>query len=111
MVDVLVVAVIVAFFVALICVAAAARAAVALRATRLGRRQFTPPIQPLEWASAIVLAALHVARKRKPVKLPASPGSLDYAREGWVLGGPRKGMSEEKRNVIYRYRNILALHF
>ncbi len=47
-----------AFFVALICVAIAARAVVALRANRFARRQFAPPIRPLEWAAIVSLAAL-----------------------------------------------------
>jgi competence protein ComEC len=70
---------IVAFFVALICVAAAARAAVALRATRLGRRQFTPPIQPLEWASAIVLAALTVLVATHPFAPALNPRKLEVS--------------------------------
>jgi len=49
---------IVAFLVALICVAVAARAAVALRSTRLARRQFAPPIGLLEWVSVVALVAL-----------------------------------------------------
>jgi len=70
---------IVAFFVALICVAAAARAAVALRATRLARRQFTPPIQPVEWASAIALAALTAVVATHPFAPALSPGKLEVS--------------------------------
>jgi competence protein ComEC len=68
-----------AFFVALICVAAAARAAVALRATRLARRQFAPPIRPLEWASAIALAALTALVATHPFAPALNPGRLEVS--------------------------------
>ena len=70
---------IVAFFVALICVAAAARAAVALRATRLARRQFAPPIRPLEWASTIALAALTAVVATHPFAPALNPGKLEVS--------------------------------
>jgi competence protein ComEC len=70
---------IVAFFVALICVAAAARAAVALRATRLARRQFAPPIRPLEWASALALVALTALVAMHPFAPALNPGKLEVS--------------------------------
>jgi competence protein ComEC len=70
---------IVVFFVALICVAAAARAAVALRSTRLARRQFAPPIGLLEWASVIALIALTALVATHPFAPKLNPGKLEVS--------------------------------
>jgi competence protein ComEC len=70
---------IVAFFVALICVAIAARSAVALRATRLARRQFAPPIGLLEWASVIALVALTALVATHPFVPKLNSGKLEVS--------------------------------
>jgi competence protein ComEC len=70
---------IVTFFVALICVAAAARAAVVLRANRLARRKFAPPIRPLEWAAIIALAALTALVATHPFAPMLNRGKLEVS--------------------------------
>ena len=70
---------IVAFFVALICVAIAARAVVALRANRLARRQFAPPIRPLEWAAIVSLAALTALVATHPFAPILNRGKLEVS--------------------------------
>jgi competence protein ComEC len=68
-----------AFFVALICVAIAARAVVALRTTRLARRQFAPPIRPLEWAAIVVLVALTTLVATHPFAPSLNRGKLEVS--------------------------------
>jgi competence protein ComEC len=68
-----------AFFVALICVAIAARAVVALRANRFARRQFAPPIRPLEWAAIIALAALTALVATHPFAPVLNRGKLEVS--------------------------------
>ena len=70
---------IVAFFVALICVAAAARAAVALRTNRLARRRFAPPIRPLEWAAIIALVVLTTLVATHPFAPVLNRGKLEVS--------------------------------
>jgi competence protein ComEC len=57
-----------AFFVAFIALAVAARAASSRRATRLARRQLSPPIASAEWASALALGALTVLVATHPFR-------------------------------------------
>jgi competence protein ComEC len=68
-----------AFFVALVCVAIAARAVVALRANRFARRQFAPPIRPLEWAAIVALAALTALVATHPFAPVLSRGKLEVS--------------------------------
>jgi competence protein ComEC len=68
---------IVAFFMALICVAVAARAAVALRANRFARRKFAPPIRPLEWAAIVALGALTALVATHPFAPILNRGKLE----------------------------------
>jgi competence protein ComEC len=68
-----------AFFVALICMAIAARAVVALRANRFARRQFAPPIRPLEWAAIIALAALTALVATHPFAPMLNRGKLEVS--------------------------------
>ncbi len=70
---------IIAFFVTLICVAAAARAAVALRTNRLARRKFAPPIRPLEWAAIIALVALTTLVATHPFAPVLNRGKLEVS--------------------------------
>jgi competence protein ComEC len=70
---------IVAFFAALICVAVATRAAVALRANRLARRKFAPPIRPLEWAAIAALAALTALVAMHPFAPILNRGKLEVS--------------------------------
>ena len=70
---------IVAFFVVLICVAVAARAAVALRTTRLARRRFAPPIRPLEWAAIIALVVLTTLVATHPFAPVLNRGKLEVS--------------------------------
>jgi competence protein ComEC len=70
---------IVSFFVALICVAVAARAAVALRTNRLARRKFAPPIRPLEWAAIVALAALTALVAAHPFAPVLNRGKLEVS--------------------------------
>ena len=70
---------IIAFFVTLICVAAAARAAVALRTNRLARRQFAPPIRPLEWAAIIALVVLTTLVATHPFAPVLNRGKLEVS--------------------------------
>ncbi|MGH9747330.1 MAG: DNA internalization-related competence protein ComEC/Rec2 [Candidatus Acidiferrales bacterium] len=65
------------FFLALICLAVAARAAAALRANRLARRQFAPAIRPAEWVSAFVLAALTLLVATHPFAPALERGKLE----------------------------------
>jgi competence protein ComEC len=68
-----------AFFIALICVAIAARAVVALRANRFARRQFAPPIRPLEWAAITALAALTALVATHPFAPILNRGKLEVS--------------------------------
>jgi competence protein ComEC len=68
-----------AFFVALVCVAIAARAVVALRANRFTRRQFAPPIRPLEWAAIVALAALTAVVATHPFAPILNRGKLEVS--------------------------------
>jgi competence protein ComEC len=70
---------IVAFFVALICVAVAARAAVALRSNRFARRKFAPPIRPLEWAAIVALVALTAIVATHPFAPVLNRGKLEVS--------------------------------
>jgi competence protein ComEC len=70
---------IVAFFVALICLAVAARAAVALRSNRFARRKFAPPIRPLEWAAIVALAALTALVATHPFLPILNRGKLEVS--------------------------------
>jgi competence protein ComEC len=70
---------IVAFFAALICVAVAARAVVALRANRFARRQFAPPIRPLEWAAIIALGVLTALVAMHPFAPNLNRGKLEVS--------------------------------
>ncbi|HEX4004099.1 MAG TPA: DNA internalization-related competence protein ComEC/Rec2 [Candidatus Acidoferrales bacterium] len=64
-----------AFFAAFIALAVGARAAAARRSNRIARRQLAPPIAPIEWASAIALAALTVLVAAHPFR-----ANLDRSR-------------------------------
>ncbi len=68
-----------AFFVALICVAIAARAVVALRANRFARRQFAPPIRPLEWAAIVALVVLTALVATHPFAPILNRGKLEVS--------------------------------
>jgi competence protein ComEC len=68
-----------AFFFALICVAIAARAVVALRANRFARRQFAPPIRPLEWAAIVALGALTALVAAHPFAPVLNRGKLEVS--------------------------------
>ena len=70
---------IVAFFVTLMCVAVAARAVVALRANRFARRQFAPPIRPLEWAAIIALVVLTALVATHPFAPVLNRGKLEVS--------------------------------
>jgi competence protein ComEC len=70
---------IIAFFVTLICVAVAARAAVALRANRFARRKFAPPIRPLEWAAIVALIALTALVATHPFAPVLNRGKLEVS--------------------------------
>jgi competence protein ComEC len=65
------------FFAALLCLAAAARGAAALRVSRFARRRFTPPIRPAEWASALALAALTILIATHPFAPHLERGKLE----------------------------------
>jgi competence protein ComEC len=65
------------FFGALVTLAAAARTAAARRQGRLARRQLSPPIAPLEWASTIALAALAVLVASHPFRPHLANGKLE----------------------------------
>jgi competence protein ComEC len=66
-----------AFFVALICLAAASRAAASLRSNRLARGKFAPAIRPLEWISAVVLATLTILVATHPFVPTLNQGKLE----------------------------------
>ena len=68
-----------AFFVALICVAIAARAVVALRANRFARRQFAPPIRPLEWVAIVALGVLTALVATHPFAPVLNRGKLEVS--------------------------------
>ncbi len=68
-----------AFFVALVCVAVAARAAVALRTNRLGRRKFAPPMRPLEWTAIVALVALSALVATHPFAPVLNRGKLEVS--------------------------------
>ncbi len=67
------------FFAALVVLAAAARGAAAKRTGRIARRQLAPPIAPLEWASAIALAALTLLVASHPFAPNLSRGQLEVS--------------------------------
>jgi len=69
----------IAFFVTLICVAVAARAAVALRANHFARRKFAPPIRPLEWAAIVALVALTALVVTHPFAPVLNRGKLEVS--------------------------------
>jgi competence protein ComEC len=66
-----------AFFVALVCLATAARAAAALRTGRLARRRFAPSIRPAEWISALALAAFTFLVATHPFAPALNRGKLE----------------------------------
>ncbi len=66
-----------AFFAAFVALAAGARAAAARRNNRIARRQLSPPIAPIEWASAAVLAALTVLVATHPFRPNLDRGRLE----------------------------------
>jgi competence protein ComEC len=68
---------VIAFFVALICLAGAARAAAPLRITRFARRQFAPPIRPVEWISALALGMLTILIATHPFAPHLLRGKLE----------------------------------
>ena len=70
---------IIAFFVTLICVAVAARAAMALRTNRLARRRFAPPIRPLERAAIIALVVLTTLVATHPFAPVLNRGKLEVS--------------------------------
>ena len=70
---------IVAFFAALVCLAAAARAAAALRTGRLARRRFAAPVRPLEWISALVLAVFTLLVVIHPFAAALNRGKLEVS--------------------------------
>ena len=65
------------FFVAFVILAAAARAAMAKRAGRISRRGLPPPVSPLEWASAIALAAFTLLIASHPFATRLIRGKLE----------------------------------
>lgn len=69
----------VAFFTVFVALAAAARGAVARRAGRAARRQLSPPIAPLEWASAAALATLTVLVAAHPFRPDLARGRLEVS--------------------------------
>jgi competence protein ComEC len=69
----------VAFFAAFICLAAAARAATARGVTRSARRQMPPAIRPAEWASAIALAACTILVATHPFPAELERGRLEVS--------------------------------
>jgi competence protein ComEC len=66
-----------AFIAALILLASAARAAAARRRNRMARRQLAPPIGPVEWGSAAVLAALTLLVASYPFAPNLARGKLE----------------------------------
>jgi competence protein ComEC len=67
------------FFAAFIVLAAAARAAAARRTGRLARRQLSPPITSIEWASAFSLAALAILVASHPFRANLAGGKLEVS--------------------------------
>ncbi len=67
------------FFVVFVALAVAARAAAARRANRIARRQFSPPIAPIEWVSAAALAALTVLVATHPFRPNLNRGKLEVS--------------------------------
>ena len=67
----------VAFFAAFVALAAGVRAAAARRQNRLARRQLSPPVAPIEWASAAALAALTVLVATHPFRPELDAGQLE----------------------------------
>lgn len=69
--------VLVAFFAALVCLAAAARMVLRGRQARGARRAPAPPIRPFEWISVAVLAALTMLVATYPFPPRYTPGKLE----------------------------------
>jgi competence protein ComEC len=65
------------FFVALICLAAAAHAAVMQRSTRFARRLPAPHVRPAEWAAALALAAFTILIAAHPFAPNLERGKLE----------------------------------
>ena len=65
------------FFAAFVVLAAAARVAAAKRAGRVARRQLAPPIAPVEWASALALAAFTLVIAWHPFAPNLTRGKLE----------------------------------
>jgi competence protein ComEC len=68
-----------AFFAAFVALAVAARAAAARRASRIVRRQLSPPIAPGEWAAAIALVVLTVLVATHPFRPNLDRGKLEVS--------------------------------
>ena len=68
---------IVVFFALFAILAAAARVAVSRRSGRIARRQLAPPVAPVEWASAVALAALTVLVASHPFPPRLERGKLE----------------------------------
>ena len=71
--------VVLAFFVVLVGLVAAARTAASLRTTRLARRRFAPAIRPLEWASGITLVLLTILVATHPFAPALNRGRLEVS--------------------------------
>lgn len=68
-----------AFFAVLVCLAAAARAALARRAGRFARRQWPPRISPAEWGAAAALVAVSVLVATYPFAPNLDRGKLEVS--------------------------------
>jgi competence protein ComEC len=68
-----------AFIVAFVCLAVAARAAAARRLGRIAKRQLAPPIAPAEWGSALVLVALAIVVAWYPFPPNLPRGKLELS--------------------------------
>ncbi|MGB0037154.1 MAG: DNA internalization-related competence protein ComEC/Rec2, partial [Candidatus Acidiferrales bacterium] len=71
--------VMIAFFAALACVAAAARAAASRRANRIARRGLPPPIRAAEWISAAALAGFTLVVAAYPFAPSLERGKLEVS--------------------------------
>lgn len=68
---------VITFFIALICLAGAARVAATLRTMRFARRNFAPPIRPAEWISALALGMLTILIATHPFAPYIDRGKLE----------------------------------
>ena len=67
----------IAFFVAFVCLAMCARAVAARRLAPSARRKLSPPIRPVEWASALALASLTLLVASHPFAPNLERGKLE----------------------------------